>query len=202
MQIISIIKDSFQEYENELSLVLFSQGCNYSCIECHNRLTIEKSKGKFKKIGCAKSVINNNLNLLHTAVVFLGGQPTIHEQLYDLCKYVKKTKQRKVKIYTNGSNYKIIQKIYNDRLLDAISIDVKCIRDCNKIIGDNIVSDEQYIQNIKKHIELFRDKKIPVDLRTTLWDCNKDQIEQIQSFINSLQLSDNFKFIKQRKIDI
>ncbi len=199
MLITGIIKDAFQEYEKEHSLVLFSHGCNFACKECHNYSQITDSS---KIIGQAMQVIDKNLNILHTAVVFLGGQPTIYNQLYSLCRYVKLIKNKKVKIYTNGSNYELIQRIHKDGYLDSISIDFKCLYDCNNVVGCSL-SDQEYLMTINKHIELFKNTKyrnIYVELRTTKWECIQEQLKQIESYIECLNLPLNFKHIIQRKI--
>lgn len=200
MILTGIIKDSFQEYEGEHSLVLFCYSCNYACPECHNYKRIMNSDNI---MGSADDTIEYNLNVLHSAVVFLGGEPTIYKDLYDLCKYVKRVKKRKVKIFTNGSNFELIKQIFEDGYLDSISIDLKCVRNCRDVVGAD-VSDEVYLDNINKHIELFKTppnkKNIIVELRTTLWDNIQDQLEDIEKYVDSLNLPKNFKHIKQRKI--
>lgn len=197
MLLTGTIRDSFQEFENEHSLVLFCYNCNYMCKECHNYNTVTNSTNI---IGDGKTIINNSLNVLHSAVVFLGGEPTIYDNLHDLCLYVKKNKNKKTKIYTNGSNFELIKKIVDDNLLDAISIDLKCIRNVSTIIGHKI-TDEQYLENINKLIDFLRDKRhISVDLRTTKWSNIQDQLEDITEYVEKLKLPDNFKHIFQRKI--
>jgi len=170
MEIVSYIEDSFQEYEGQHSLVLFSKGCLYNCYHCHNKDDINKAS-----IGEARDIINDNITPMHTAVVLLGGEPTIHEDIADICRYIK-SKDLKVKLYTNGHMVKVIKYLLDSYLLDAISIDFKCIRNSPKILGINIPG-ELYRDLVTTTIKNAISSNIDVELRTTLFDISILQSE-------------------------
>ena len=109
MKITNIIKDSFQEYQNEHSLVLFTQGCNLDCSRCHNRKDMWSTDTEDSVV-----IIEKILTPLHTAVVFLGGEPTlVDHDLVVSCMAAKK-QNKKVKVFTNGQKPEIIRKLLFD----------------------------------------------------------------------------------------
>lgn len=170
MQIVSIIKDSFQEYEGEHSLVLFSKGCNLNCYRCYNYDQVN-----CESIGDAINIIDKNITPLHSAVVLLGGEPTIHYSIDEVCEYIK-NKELKVKLYTNGILPVVIERLVKSNLLDSISIDLKGVANIAKLTG-SAVSDESYLGAVKKSITAARD--INIEVRTTIFDISdKESVEQ------------------------
>lgn len=159
----SYIIDSFQEYEGEHSLVLFYVGCNMRCKGCYNYNLLSNTERLYD----AKELIDKYITPLHTAVVFLGGEPTIHNIVPDL-EYAK-SKGLKTKLYTNGLEPYMTYELRGLELLDAISIDFKCIHNCEENIG---ISDISYRINVGTSIvesvkKIDGVKDIDVEIRTT-----------------------------------
>ena len=165
MEIVSVVPDSFQEFEDYHSLVLFCYGCNFDCKGCYNK----KYVGTFSNsIGKIEDVIKKNLTPLHQAIVFLGGEPTIWEdRLKDALKFSKE-KGLKTKVYTNGYKYPIIRKINRKKLVDAYSVDLKSVVNCSTVIGVDI-PDYQYLYHVHQSITDILDHNIPLEIRTTKW---------------------------------
>ena len=180
MQIVSVIQDAFQEYQNEHSLILFSYGCNSDCYHCYNKETVTNPKNI---IGSAIDVMEKHLTPMHTAVVFLGGEPTIHDKLLDTCWYVKNKLKLKTKIFTNGLLPDKVLEINAAGLCDAWSIDFKCISTPIGVLGINISAGD-YIANIHICVESCRKTNVPIEIRTTcLNSINDNQIGDIQKYI-------------------
>ncbi|ETR69780.1 MAG: pyruvate formate lyase activating enzyme [Candidatus Magnetoglobus multicellularis str. Araruama] len=188
MEIVSVIKDAFQEYEGEHSLVLFSRGCNYNCPTCHNRNFINN-----KPIGTAIELINELITPIHTAVVFLGGEPTIHgEKLIEAIKHAKGL-GLKTKVFTNGSWYGFMKELI--MIVDSISIDLKALHDTTveKITG---IYQEEYADCIITLAREARLHEVNIELRTTnLSVLPNKELERIKIII-----PDGIKHIIQREI--
>lgn len=187
MIISNVISDSFQEYEGEHSLVLFSKGCNLNCYHCYNRKSVLSNE-----IGLAKDVINKYITPMHTAVVLLGGEPLINDDIIDICRYIKDIRvenKLKIKIFTNGILDSKVKLITETNLVDAWSIDIKEIQGVNDIIGSNM-SDSEYLSSINASINDISLTNATIELRTTIFDITKSK-ENIKSYIQ-----DNFKDIK------
>lgn len=172
MQITNFIHDSFQEFYPYQSLVLFSNKCNLACKYCYNLKEIKK-EAKYD----AKEILDKHITPLHQAVTFLGGEPTLHEDLPDLLAYVKYSLNLKTKLYTNGLQPNMLEKCKN--FLDEISIDFKCFNNM-EILGKEINS-KRYTESIKSCIKIC--KNIPIEIRTTIYnDMDNDELEMIKRF--------------------
>jgi pyruvate formate lyase activating enzyme len=166
VKIVSFIKDSFQEFEGEQSLVLFSKGCNMKCSYCYNYDHITNGI----ESGSAINIISQNLNPLHTAVVFLGGEPTIWGNgLIEAAAFVKE-KELKTKVYTNGLRADIITELINKKLLDAISLDFKTASEDYSKLTCSKISLFEYLMKLENIISLAIYNKISIEVRTTKYE--------------------------------
>lgn len=164
-----VIADDFTNFTPYWGLTVFCQGCNFRCPECYNLANVTNPNVKTVSI---KQVLDNNLTEIHDAVTILGGEPTIWGKgLVKALKFIKEYRQEKLlktKLFTNGTNPKILKKCIP--YLDKVSIDIKCIRNISKVANINFY-DEDYLRNIDRCINLCKYCSIPVELRTTKWDC-------------------------------
>ena len=107
MKIVNVIQESFLEYEDFISLVLFCYGCNMRCSYCYNYSHIT-DRTKIMK-GSITSIIDRNMTSMTVSLVFLGGEPTIYgNQLFKISKHVKSTYGLSVKLFTNGTNPQLV----------------------------------------------------------------------------------------------
>lgn len=164
MQIVSVVDDSFQEYEGYHSLVLFCKGCNLRCEGCHNFYQIESGR----VMGIGLDVINRRLNPMHEAVVFLGGEPTVWgDSLIESARFVKERGLR-TKLFTNGMKPDVVKKLNSLGLMDAYSIDYKCVSNCSKILGV-CMEDAAYTKTVEETLRLVIDAGKSLEIRTTAW---------------------------------
>jgi len=167
MRIISCIQNSFQEYEDHISLVLFCFGCNLHCCGCYNYDTII-NPDNIK--GTAKDFMDEKLTPLDEAVVFLGGEPTIWEEELPGDAAYAKSKHKKVKIYTNGTNPKVVKTLSRLGLVDAYSVDLKTVTDAPKYLNAaKPMSTDEYLMLVGETIKTIIHSGVPVELRTTAW---------------------------------
>lgn len=153
MNIADFHKISLIDYPGHISTVVFTRGCSLSCPYCYN-VDFRKHKGKIidqEKV--IEFIKNKNKNKKWiTAVVIIGGEPTEQKDLFEFCEQIKKL-GLKIKIDTNGHNYKLLKKIVDNNLVDYIAMDVKI----------------QIINNIKhlKAIKWLKRAKIDHEFRIT-----------------------------------
>ena len=87
MAIVGIDKLSLLDYEDKVSVVLFSQACNFRCPFCHNGDSVlnAQSELNFNEI---LEFLKGRTGLVD-AVVFSGGEPTLEPDLEVKIKAVK-----------------------------------------------------------------------------------------------------------------
>lgn len=151
------IIDSFSDYEGHHSLTIFTTGCNFDCYHCYNKEKMKENNYK------ARDYIDKNITSMHTGLVILGGEPTIHgDELINFIKWFKEKYGLDVKLFTNGSKYDVIENIVDKDLIDFFSIDFKSINNIKDVIGVNF--DYDVVIDI---IDLVYNSDINLEIRTT-----------------------------------
>ena len=175
MQITNYILDGFQEYKDEHSLILFTQGCNLNCVHCHN----QQVNDDFSPLGEAREILRYNINPLHSAVVILGGEPTVHADLPELCRYIK-DRNLKLKIYTNALQPNVMYKCIP--FVDEWSIDFKALRNVAEITGSTI-KDNQYLDYFSNTLDRLTRQQSTFEIRTTLFPKVEEQVDEMKKYI-------------------
>jgi pyruvate formate lyase activating enzyme len=119
-----IQKNSFIDFPSKISCVLFTSGCNFDCPYCHNPELVRRTPAS-KAIDLKEifDFLNKRKSLLD-GVVITGGEPTLHPDLFDFCREIKSLGYP-IKLDTNGSRPKVLQKLLSSCLVDYIAMDVK-----------------------------------------------------------------------------
>ncbi len=172
MQISNIIQDSYQEYEDYQSVVLFTSGCNLACPWCHNRSRVN---------GCLDDVdLHKCVTPLTEAVVFLGGEPLLHNIKEVVLDLKRSFPWLLFKVFTNGLEHKKLEEVLS--YIDAVSIDVKCVRDSWRVLGVDI-SDKYYLSCLDQSISACYNGGVDVEVRTTISEYNDSQTDEIGRWV-------------------
>lgn len=169
------------------------------CKGCYNYNLLSNTENLYN----AKELIDKHITPLHTAVVFLGGEPTIHNIIPDL-EYAK-FKGLKTKLYTNGLEPYMIYELRGLELLDAISIDFKCIHNCEENIGISDILYKNYVElSISESARKIDGiKSIDVEIRTTRFPfLSNSEILEIEKEVDDIiHLYGNIRHIIQDYVD-
>jgi len=125
MNIGGLLKNSTIDYPGKLSCGIFLSGCNFDCPYCHNPHLVRGWPGRTPEFdpGDIYRFIENRKGFLD-GVVISGGEPTLQEDLFDLCRRIKQMGYP-VKLDTNGSRPRIIKQLIDEGLVDYIAMDLK-----------------------------------------------------------------------------
>jgi pyruvate formate lyase activating enzyme len=151
MKIKGIVPTSLSDWDGKISYVIFLPGCNFRCGFCHNKDLVLYPE---KKESISFETIQNDLETAKKhkfvgGVVITGGEPTIYNDLPDLCKKIKDL-GFPVKLDTNGSNPEMLEQLLEKNLLDYIAMDIKTsFKKYQKAVNFEID-----VEKIKKSIDL------------------------------------------------
>lgn len=180
MKFAGLVKNSFVDFPNNISAVVFTFGCNFNCWYCHNRRIIEGEKIEIYSEDDILNFLDKRKGQLD-GLVISGGEPTLCN---DLESFIKKVKEKGflVKLDTNGSNPEVLEKLISKNLLDFVAMDVKTSLEKYEEITQGKVD----IEKIKKSIELLKNSKINYEFRTTFApDVSLSDIEEISKLISN-----------------
>lgn len=167
------VKNSFVDYPGKIACTIFTVGCNMRCWYCHNSHILEN----VKRVVDTAEVVNflEKRKGFLDGVVVSGGEPTLQP---DLLEFLGKIKQMgyKVKLDTNGTNFKILEQAINNNLVDYVAMDIKApIEKYSKITCTN-----NDLESVKDSIDLLLENKVDYEFRTTFSpDLTVSDIEDI-----------------------
>jgi len=179
MKIGGIQKISMIDYPGKMSCVLFTSGCNFKCPYCHNpELIHTKKELNLEEIFL---FLKTRIDFIE-GIVISGGEPTLHTDLLQFCKKIKKM-GFKIKLDTNGSNPNMIGHVID--FVDYIAMDIKTLPKNYKRLWINA----KY-KNILNSINLIKKYAKDYEFRTTLVKpfITFDNIEKIGEIIENANL--------------
>ena len=158
------LKTTLLDYPGHLASTVFLGKCNFRCPFCHNSmLVLEPQNAEQIDFKTVLSHLNKRKNILE-GVCITGGEPTLNPKLTDLIRAIKDVGLL-VKLDTNGYRPDILEKLFNDNLIDHIAMDIKSSRNNYHIAcGLNNID----IGIISKSINLIKEKSPSYEFRTTL----------------------------------
>ena len=193
-----LLKNSMIDYPGKLSCGIFLSGCNFACPYCHNPELVKDCSGRSADFDPANiyRFIENRKGFLD-GVVISGGEPTLQEDLFKLCRRIKKM-GFPVKLDTNGSRPRVIKRLIDEGLVDYIAMDLKTDpRSYATYIKANCNTSA-----ILSSIDIIMDSAIAYEFRTT---CVKPivtlkVIENISRLIEGASLYALQRFHKSRML--
>lgn len=160
MKIGGFVKNSFLDYPEHISCVIFTSGCNMNCWYCHNKQLIPDSESGANLENILEFIESRKKFL--EGVVISGGEPTLQPDLKDVIIKIKNM-GLKVKLDTNGSNYQILKDLIDSNLLDFVAMDIKApIAEYKKITGT-----DAFANSVRKCIDLLINGNVDYEFRTT-----------------------------------
>lgn len=168
------------DYPDHMACIVWLAGCNMRCSYCYNPEIIY-GQGE-KDWSEVKSFLKKRQGLLD-AVVFSGGECTLHPHLEFFCQESKKLGY-KVKIDTNGSQPEIVESLLDKGLIDMISLDFKA----PKKKFQKISVSNHYQKLIKTLKLLIAQDQLKFEVRTTVHTelLQEDDINEISLLLKEL----------------
>ena len=160
--IAGLVPCSFIDYPGHLAAVLFTQGCNLHCPYCHNPDLISQTPNGLMPLGVIESFLQNRRGRI-SGVVITGGEPTIHEELFELIRTIRK-QGCCVKLDTNGTRPSVLEALLSQNLLDYVALDVKDVPEHY----DDWLGFFDAGAKVQDSIALLRQSSVAHEYRTTL----------------------------------
>ncbi len=158
-----IQKLSLVDYPGKMVSTLFTGGCNFRCPYCHNRqlVFLNEAPNEIDQFEIL-AYLNKRRNLID-GVCITGGEPLLHDGLFDFIKEIKKFGLL-VKLDTNGSHYDYLKQLLDMQLVDYVAMDIK---NDEAHYLETVGLNEVDLDNIKKSIELIKKQAPDYEFRTT-----------------------------------
>ncbi len=121
MKIGAALEFNLIDYPGKIAAVAFTPGCNYACPHCHAAPLLRDAgdigeEGFFRYLDTVRNWVDG--------VTICGGEPTLQPGLFEFARRLKERKLA-VKVDTNGSNPKVLERLLGEGLADYVAMDVK-----------------------------------------------------------------------------
>jgi pyruvate formate lyase activating enzyme len=170
MIIAGLQKLTLVDYPEKLACTIFLAGCNYRCPWCYNpELVLPEKIGNDPKISKKDffDFLKFRKNLLD-GVVICGGEPTLNNDLPDLCKRIKSMGYL-IKLDTNGSNPKMLKNLIDKKLIGYVAMDIKAPKEkYAQAIGLKKHSLNRLLKDIEESISILKQGTVDYEFRTTM----------------------------------
>lgn len=179
MKIGGFQKTSLLDYPSEISCIIWTVGCNFSCPFCYNIDVVTENVTRISEKEVL-SFLEKRKNVID-GLVISGGEPLLQSDIISFCEKVKKIGYL-IKIDTNGSLPGKLEVLVNKGLVDYVAMDVKA--PTNKYValcGKNVD-----LERIQDSIDLIRTSGIDYEFKTTFVPdlLVKEDIVQIGKWLN------------------
>jgi len=151
-----MIETSLIDWEGKIVSTLYLPLCNFRCPFCYN-CDLILHPDNFKNIPQKEidSYLLERKDFID-GICMSGGEPTL------------KGKGFLIKLDTNGTNPKMLEKLLNNNLVDYIAMDIKSSLDFDNYSKSAGIKDKMMLENVKDSIELMINSKIDYEFRTTI----------------------------------
>lgn len=191
-------KFSLLDYPGKVSSIIFTQGCNFNCLYCHNRDLIRvKQQNDIYKPEKILAFLNDRKNKID-AVVITGGEPTLQPDLIDFMKKIKKMGFL-IKLDSNGYKPDVLRKIIESKLVDYIAMDIKAPLNNYHLVANVKIETAK----IQESINIIKNSGIRHEFRTTvlkslLTDSDLNEIKKLAGnsnlFLQKCNYSDQINY--------
>jgi pyruvate formate lyase activating enzyme len=186
MRVAGLQKTSVIDFPDQISAVVFTQGCNFYCPYCHNSQLIPLKLPKGKELMPEEYFFEflQKREKLLDGVTITGGEPMLQQDLKDFMYKIKKEHNLLLKLDTNAANTKKLKKLIEAGLINYLAVDIKFSwSNYEKLAPVGLISE------IKRSVEIIINSDLNYEFRTTVVPGlhDKEEIEKIAQQIEGAE---------------
>lgn len=156
-------KTTLLDYPGHVAATIFLGGCNFRCPFCHNGGLVTDPNGQTQISEDELISFLQKRKTVLSGVCVTGGEPTLYEDLPELLFKIK-AEGYLIKLDTNGTNPEMLKRLYRDKLIDYVAMDIKSSPDKYEILCGTACD----IEKIEESIRFLMHSGVDYEFRTTV----------------------------------
>jgi len=188
MKLAGLQKTSVIDFPDQISAVVFTQGCNFYCSYCHNSQLIPMEIPAEQELMPEEyffKFLKQRENLLD-GVTITGGEPLLQSGLKEFILKIKQNYNLLVKLDTNGSNAAKLKLLLDAELIDYLAVDIKF-----SWSNYQQLAPEKLVSEIKKSVQMIINSDLNYEFRTTVVPELHDE-KEIEKIVRQLKGADKY----------
>jgi pyruvate formate lyase activating enzyme len=165
MRLAGLQKTSVIDFPDQISTVVFTQGCNFYCSYCHNNQLIPIKLPEGKGLMPEKHFFDflDKRESLLDGVTITGGEPLLQQDLKEFMFKIKNDYDLLLKLDSNASNPKKLKELIKADLIDYLAVDIKFSWSNYKQLAP-----DKLIPEIKRSVKIIINSGLDYEFRTTV----------------------------------
>ncbi|KAF7790785.1 hypothetical protein EIP86_001742 [Pleurotus ostreatoroseus] len=144
---------------NPQASIMFTSKCNLACPWCHNGPLVNGECDGYTILDVFRHITSTS----HKSLVISGGEPTIHKGLVPFMRLLRQAGVH-IKLDSNGTSPAVLRRVFGERLVDFVAMDIKCaLENYAKVAGKKVSP-----RVLEKSIGLIKESGVPYEFRTTV----------------------------------
>jgi len=175
------------DFPQKIACTIWFAGCNMRCPYCYN-VDIVEGRG-VKTVDEISHFLQKRAGKLD-AVVFSGGECTLHPKALKELAFLAKNHNYAVKIDTNGSNPDLIAEFIEEGLVDYIALDFKG----SKYQMAEITQLKTAFSQFEKTFDLLQKSAVDFEIRTTVHSAlfSKNLLQEMGKYLQKKNYRNNW----------
>ncbi len=200
LQIKGFIKTSLLDWEGMIVSTLYTPYCNFRCPYCQNSVLIlhpeQLPTHSFDEI---TGYLSGHKGWVD-GICLTGGEPCMYADLPLFLKKIRKL-EVKIKLDTNGSFPKMLERVLKEGIVDYVAMDIKAPLEQKQY--DKATGVKVNLEKIKESIRIIRESGIDYEFRTTVVPGlhTADSLVEIAKFIKGAKKYALQNFVAQETLD-
>ncbi|CAM1505913.1 Fc.00g115500.m01.CDS01 [Cosmosporella sp. VM-42] len=153
-------KLTFSDWPGKVqAAIMFTSKCNLECPWCHNGPLVRGERDDLT----VQHVFRDIISTTHKSLVISGGEPSIHKGLLPFMRILKQAGVS-IKLDTNGTSPSVLRRVFDEKLVSFVAMDIKCALENYKRVTGKKVSPRV----LETSIALIKESGVPYEFRTTV----------------------------------
>ncbi|MBE7023794.1 MAG: anaerobic ribonucleoside-triphosphate reductase activating protein [Clostridia bacterium] len=163
MKIGGLMKMTLLDFPGRIACTVFLEGCNFRCPFCHNSQLVDLCSSDRMSEEEFFTFLSKRSGLLD-GVCVSGGEPLLSDEIFEFLRKIKDMGYS-LKLDTNGSFPKRLERAVDEGLCDYVAMDIK---NSPEKYGLTAGCEGVSFETVKESIELLKSSDIPHEFRTTV----------------------------------